>query len=305
MSPSCPEATQVPDSPPPVRTSEILRGILSKNPGVKAFSIRRILASIGEDRLEAKLMMFSIPAMVPIPRPRGIVALPTGAIACQLISGQKQARLPPFILKKCVSRKALAVAIHAVLPMLEAAEKVLRPRWNWVSHAISRRVIGLFVFLLALALAYPLFGFNALHATSIFVMALGMAEQDGLAVMIGVVTGVLSLAILAASGMSARALRAKAGKWLRKIGRKLGLRSFAHVLRRLGYVRLARLVAFEWSTLLLIWDPELPTPARAVRRPPPRTPAAARKRAQGLPAERVASNSIAFHSNLPATVTTI
>jgi hypothetical protein len=238
------------------RTSEILRGILTKNPAVKTFSIERILAAIGSDRLEVSLMMFSLPAIVPVPGPRGLVTMPTGALAYQLVSGQKQLRLPRFILKKCVSRRALAVALHAVLPVLEAAEKILRPRWSWVGHSSARRAIGLFVFVLAVAIAYPLFGFTTLHATSIFVMALGMAEQDGLAVMIGVAVGLLSLTVLAASGMSARALRAKAGKWLRRIGKRLGLRVFARYLRSRGYGKLAHVLSLQWSDVLLMWDPE-------------------------------------------------
>jgi hypothetical protein len=239
-----------------MRTSDVLRGILLDNPDVTMFSVERILSSIGSDRFEASLMMFSIPAMVPVPSPNGMVSMPTGAIGYQMASGLKQIRLPRFILRKSVSRKSLAVAIHAVLPILEAAEKVARPRWSWVNHAVARRMIGLFVFLLAIAIAFPLFGFSPLHATSIFVIALGMAEKDGLAVMVGIVAGVLSLAIVAATGVSGRALRSKAGKWLRKIGRKIGFSAFASFLERRGYKLLARILRFEWSDLLLLWDPE-------------------------------------------------
>lgn len=238
------------------RTSAILRGILTNNPGVQSFSVERILASIGADRFEASLMMFSVPGFVPVPGPRGMVAMPTAVIGCQLACGRKEIKLPAFILEKSVSRKALAVAIHAILPILEAAERIVRPRWSWISHAFWRRAIGCLVFLLAVAIAYPLAGFNALHAWSIFAVAFGMAEQDGLAVMIGVVAGVLSLAILAASGVSVRAVRARIAKLLRKIGRKLGLAALASFLERLGYKVLARICAFDWSELLLLWDPE-------------------------------------------------
>ena len=270
-------ATSAPDGLSAVRTSEVLRGILTKNPGVKTFSVERILSSIGSERFGASLMMFSLPAIVPVPAPWGMVTLPTGAIACQLLSGQKQIKLPRFVLKKSVSRRALAVALHAILPTLEAAEKVVRPRWSWVNHPSARRAIGLFVFLLAIAIAYPLFGFNALHATSIFVMALGMAEQDGLAVLMGVAVGVLSFAVLAASGMSARALRAKAGNWLRKMGRKLGLAALARILHRRGYPRLARILAFQWSDLLLFWNPEQRGAQRVTRLTVPKTAGPAQK----------------------------
>jgi hypothetical protein len=241
------------------RSSAILRGILTKNPGVTTFTVERILESIGPDRFEASLMMFSIPSIVPISDASQVAPLPTVAVAGQLAIGRKQIRLPGLILRKTVSRRSLAVAIHAILPIIEAAERVVRPRWSWVTHPIARRVIGLFVFLLAAAMVYPLSGFGALHASSICAVALGMAEQDGLAVMIGLIAGALSLAIFAASGPSVRALR----DLVRKVARKLGLKAFARYLERLGYRRLACVVRFEWPDVLLAWDPETHAAGRA------------------------------------------
>jgi hypothetical protein len=238
-----------------MRVSEVLRGILSNNPGVETFTVEDILSSIGDHAFEASLMMFALPAIIPIPRSRGMMALPTGAIACQMVAGQKQIRLPRFIRRKCVSRKALAVAIHAIVPILESAESVVRPRWSWVNHAIWRRLIGLFVLVLVIAIAFPLFGFNALHAASILVISLGMAEKDGLAVMIGVVAGVVSLAIVV-SGVSLRSVRTKVVKRLLKLSRKLGFTLLARYLDRIGQTLLAKLLRFNWSSLLLRWDPE-------------------------------------------------
>jgi hypothetical protein len=256
-------ASNVTDGAPSMRVSEVLRGILSNNPDVETFSVERILDSVGragfnagfEADFDASLMLFALPAMFPVPRPRGMVALPAGAIACQMIAGRKQIRLPRFIRKKSISRKALAVAIHAVLPVLEAAEKVVRPRWTWVDHPIWRRLVGLFVLLMVIAIAFPLFGFNCLHATSIFVISLGMAEKDGLAVLIGVVAGAVALAIVA-SGVSSRAVRTKVARWLWKLSRRLGLGVLASYLDRLGHAWLARILRFRWSNLLLGWDPE-------------------------------------------------
>jgi len=273
---------------PPPRTSEILRGVLANNPGVQRFSVERILGSIGMDRAEVSLLMFSLPAIVPVPVSRSMVALPTGALARQLVSGEKQLQIPRFVLKKVISRRALAVAVHSVLPIVEAAEKVVRPRWNWINHSGVRRAIGLFIFLLAVAIAFPLFGFTSLHATSIFVMALGMAEQDGLAVLLGVAVGVISLAVLAASGMSARALRAKASRWLRKLGQKLGLEVLARFLRRRGYARLARLLTLEWSSVLLLWDPERRGPSVPGKTPPPARVAAPATPRSAVPPAAVA-----------------
>lgn len=285
-------------SEPRLKTSEILRGILTKNPGVETFSVERIVASIGLDHVEASLMMFSLPALVPVKSPGGIVSLPTGALAMQLVAGRKQIRLPRFILNKTVSRRSLAVAIHAIMPVLEAAERVVRPRWSWVAHPISRRAIGLLVFLLAVAIAYPLFSANAAHAMSIFMVSLGMVEQDGLAVLVGVVAGVLSLVVAATSGFSLRALRDKVYKALRKLGKKFGLHAFASYLEKRGYTRIARLLRLEWSGLIMRWDPEGTEQQgeRAALRStstPPRRSAVTAKSPSIRVARRVESRSVA------------
>ncbi len=255
------------ESPSQQRSSAILRGILSRNPEVNTFTVERILASIETDSSEVVLMVFSIPAIVPVASPRGTVAMPAWTIAGQLVCGRESVRLPSWMLRKSVSRRSLAVAIHAILPVLEAAERVVRPRWSWSNHPIARRAIGFLLFLLALAIACPLGGFKELHAIAMLVVSLGMAEQDGLAVMIGVVAGVLSLLFLALAGLSARALRAKVRNVLRRIGKKLGLGIVARFLERLGYKRLARLVALEWSDVVLTWDPEKRATERAQRVP--------------------------------------
>lgn len=239
----------------PLRTSELLRGILTKNPGVKHFSVQRILSAIGHDRPEASLVLFSIPNMLPVPGTWGFAKTQTRRVGAQLLTGKTRVELPRQILRKSVSRKVLAVAIHAILPAIEAAERVARPRWSWLTRPSARRAIGLLVFLLALAIGFPLLGFNALHATSIFVMALGLAEQDGLAVLLGVAVGLSSL-LLAGSGISVRKLRSKGSKWLRKLSRKLGMKACVKFLKAHGYERLARFLALQWSDLLLLWDPE-------------------------------------------------
>jgi len=245
-----------PDALLHLRTSDVLRGILSRNPDVQLFSVEHIISSLGPERPEAALMLFSVPGVVPVQVPKGVVSVPTGAIGGHIASGRKQLRLPRYILRKQISRRALAIAIHAALPVLEAAERLIRPRWHWISHPISRRAIGILIFLLAAAIAYPFGGASALHAMSIFVLSLGLAETDGLMVLIGVVAGVLSLAIVAVTGFSPRAIRKKISSMLRKIGRKLGLSALARFLDRLGYHRLAILLTFQWSDLLMYWDPE-------------------------------------------------
>jgi hypothetical protein len=270
-------ATQsVLENPLPMRASEVLRGILVNNPGVELFTIRRILRSIDKERVDLRLLLVSLPAIIPVQAPNGAIAVPASALGYQLLSAQRELKLPRFILKKSVSRRSLAVAIHSVLPMLEAAEKLIRPRWAWVSHHTSQRALGLFVLLLALAVGFPLLGLTPLHATSIFVIALGMAEKDGLAVLIGVVAGLLSLAMTLSSVASARAMRSQGLRWLRKLVKRTSLSIAADKLDHSGHPLIANALRFQWSQLFLAWNPEGPLS------PPLRTRRKQRRRRDNL-----------------------
>lgn len=143
-------------------------------------------------------MFFAVPEVIPIPVPglATIVVMPTAVIAGQMAMGYQQIRLPKFIQKKTVTRKSLAAAIHAVLPFLEKAEKVAKPRWKWATSPLAKRLLGVFIFILALSIAFPMPGFNMPQAISTFVIALGLVEEDGLLIAAGVLAGLASLALL-------------------------------------------------------------------------------------------------------------
>jgi hypothetical protein len=180
------------------RTSQVLRNILAKNPDVQDFTVEKIVNSIGETSFGTSLMFFAIPEVVPIPVPglAAIVVIPTAVISAQMAVGHQQIKLPKFILKKTVPRKALAAALHAILPLLEKAEKVSKPRWKWATTPLAKRLLGVFIFILALSIAFPMPGFNMPQAISSFIIALGLVEDDGILVIGGVIAGLASLALL-------------------------------------------------------------------------------------------------------------
>jgi hypothetical protein len=185
-------------SPEKKRTSQTLRDVLANNPDVMDFTVEKIVNSIGGSSFGTSLAFFAIPEVVPIPIPglAAIVVIPTAVISAQMAAGHQQIKLPKFILKKTVPRKALAAAIHAILPFLEKAEKVSKPRWKWATTPLAKRLLGIFIFILALSIAFPMPGFNMPQAISTFIIALGLVENDGILVVAGVLAGFASLALL-------------------------------------------------------------------------------------------------------------
>ena len=122
-----------------------------------------------------------------------------------MIAGYREVRLPKWLLRRKVPRKALAAAIRAVLPALQRAERTTRARGRWVTHPLTQRLLGVFLIVLALMIALPVPGTNVPPALAIFITALGMAERDGWAIALGVLLGLASMVLI--GGIALGALR--------------------------------------------------------------------------------------------------
>jgi hypothetical protein len=250
-------STRVGEPAPAQRASRALREILTRNPKVKHFTVEHILNSLGDKNAGNALLFFSIPGMVPVPDAANLVGAAAGAVAGQMIVGRTEIKLPAALLKRTVPRRSLAVAINVILPVLERAEKAVRPRWSWATHVIAQRLLGFVVFLLALTIAFPFLGFDMLHAAALFIISLGLVEKDGLAIMIGIVAAIASLLLVTGLRFSSRILFTKIVSWLRTAAVRLGLNWLAAALKKLG-LKWASILELKWTELLLLWDPEAP-----------------------------------------------
>lgn len=277
-----------PDAPQIARTSDLLRGVLTRNPDTQVFTIERIMQSLGEDRFDANILFMSLPTLRPVPDKLQMTDLSAALMAGQMAAGRSKPVLPRPLLEREIPRRSLAIAIHLALPVIEAAEKVAKPRLKWLSHPLSRRILGAFLFVLAATVAFPLIGFDPLQSLSTFAISLGLAEGDGVAILLGVAIGVLSLAVIVASNFSARSLRAKAAAWLKRIARKLGASALVSFSESRGFTWIAKILNFEWSQLLLLWNPE-----RAPSRPAPHAADATRPTPAPRPKPKRASKRIA------------
>jgi hypothetical protein len=143
-------------------------------------------------------MAFSIPEVLPIPIPGlfAVVVIPTGIISAQMVMGKKEITLPKWLLKRSVPRKPLAAAIRSILPVLERLERVVRPRWKWMTSAAAKKFLGAFILLLAGFMALPIPGTNMPLAIAIFIIALGLVERDGAMITAGILIGLASIALL-------------------------------------------------------------------------------------------------------------
>lgn len=180
----------------PSRLSDIVKSIDTQ----QDMTIGQLVDSLGERAFGALMFIFAVPNVIPTPPgTSAILGLPLVILTYQVMMGRQSLWLPQTVRKRQISRNMLQTFVSKVLPVMGRLERILRPRFGFVvSSDLAERVIGLVAFPLALILFLPIPFGNIPPAAAIACLALGLAERDGLAVLLGYVLSAVSVAILAA-----------------------------------------------------------------------------------------------------------
>ncbi len=191
----------------PERTSEILARLAEENnnPGV---TIGALLDALKDRGFGIVLILFSFPnAVLPI---AWILGTPILFFAVQLVLGLGEPWLPEALRRPSVSHETFDRLMAYVIKYLRIAEQWLKPRWTWLTGRSMERFIGVYMVFLTLMLLVPIVPFgNALPAFGIGVIAAGLLEKDGLAIVIGSLVGAVgAVYVLAVIGGAFAAIKA-------------------------------------------------------------------------------------------------
>ena len=180
----------------PSRLSDIVKSIDTQ----QDMTIGQLVDSLGERAFGALMFIFAVPNVIPTPPgTSAILGLPLVILTYQVMMGRQSLWLPQTVRKRQISRNMLHTFVSKVLPVMGRLERILRPRFGFiVASDLAERMIGLVAFPLALILFLPIPFGNIPPAAAIACLALGLAERDGLAVLLGYVLSAVSVAILAA-----------------------------------------------------------------------------------------------------------
>ncbi|MDB5960889.1 MAG: Exopolysaccharide synthesis ExoD [Massilia sp.] len=174
------------DGPP---LSQLLRQ-LADDTARERISVGDLLVVLGDRAIGALLFIFAVPNILPAPPGTSVIlGAPLVFLAAQLTFGMRP-WLPGLISRRSMSRKDFHGMLRRVLPWLERAEKLLLPRISMLALPPSEYIVGLVCLLLATVLVLPIPLGNMLPALSISLLALGLLERDGYAIVSGLVAAV-------------------------------------------------------------------------------------------------------------------
>ena len=181
----------------PEKLSNILLSLFSSTEE-EEISVQKIVSNLDHHGIAMILILFSIPAAVPLPAAgySTILAIPLYVMAFRLIAGFRTVWLPTFVSKKTIKTSTLKAAVEKIIGVVKFLEKFSKPRLSrFVGSTTVYRLIGIIIFLLASSMLLPIPGTNTAPAFGIFLLGFGLLEEDGLVILIGSLASLVALAI--------------------------------------------------------------------------------------------------------------
>lgn len=158
-------------------------------------SVAEILDALDARSFGLAVLLFSLPSVVPmppgVPTVVGIILL---IVSIQMVIGREDLWLPSILSKRTFERKSLVGAFTGLAPKLAVIERVMKPRLLFMTGRVGSIFIGVIVLVMAFVLVLPLPpGGNFPPALACAVLGMGLAQRDGVIVLIGLVVSVVAL----------------------------------------------------------------------------------------------------------------
>lgn len=188
-----------------MRLSENIESIFAIGEDGVPVTIQTIMNRVSVKSFGILLAILAIPSAVPVPAPGysvpgGIALLILGT---QLVRRREYPWLPDRILRKEVRVGQRPRLIRMMVFFLRIFEIFIRPRLHFVfSNTLCYRLLGAVVLLCGLSMCIPVPLTNTAPAFGVFLIGLGMLEEDGFLSGVGALAGItglfLTLAVLTA-----------------------------------------------------------------------------------------------------------
>jgi hypothetical protein len=143
------------------------------------------------------LAILALPSALPLPAPG--YSTPFGlllvAFGVQIALNRKYLWFPKFITEKPLPSLGESKLLQGMVKFLEFFEKFLQPRIKILSKGVFYRLLGAVVVLCGLSMILPIPLTNTIPAFGVFLIGLGLLEEDGVSIILGVLTSFVGLAL--------------------------------------------------------------------------------------------------------------
>ncbi|MDZ7617935.1 MAG: exopolysaccharide biosynthesis protein, partial [Patescibacteria group bacterium] len=154
---------------------------------------------VGEKGFGLLLVVLALPSALPVPAagysaPFGFAL---AMLALQMLSGKTAPVLPGVVRRMQLKGGFVCKMIEATQWFFRKVEHLIRPRMRWVGSRPGRMVMGVIVLLMAILMMIPIPTTNTAPAMVIFLIGVGLTEEDGVFAGLACVGGLLAIAFYA------------------------------------------------------------------------------------------------------------
>ena len=180
--------------------SATLRRLADEAKARNGLTVGEALETMGNAGFGFVMLLLSLPAMIPVPGPFGLVfGSALAIVALQFAFGVSPLWLPALLRNRRISARAFELLKNHASPMVARIERLVRPgRMKVLTGRRLPYILALPVFALAVAVALPIPFGNMAPVAAICVIAVGLIERDGLVVMLGLLLTLVALSVTAA-----------------------------------------------------------------------------------------------------------
>jgi hypothetical protein len=163
--------------------------------GRTAITVGEVLDGFGRANLGLTILLFALPAMIPLPGPIAVfLGSCLAIVAVQVMCGMRRVWLPLWLRGRQIRPSIVAAMADKTVPTLRRAEALLKPRrLKHLTGLGAQAALGFPMLLLSVALALPLPLGNVLPVIALSLTALAILQRDGLAVVVAMVVTIMAL----------------------------------------------------------------------------------------------------------------
>jgi hypothetical protein len=161
-------------------------------------TVRQLRDALGDRAYGVLFFVFAFPNLAPMPPGvSSLFAIPVLLLSAQFVYGAAHPYFPNWLGERSFARADFESAIKHIRPSLRWVERLLAPRFLWITSHAGERVLGAVFFVLALVMCIPIPLGHWFPALSICIMSLALFERDGIVLLGGLFIGVASLVLVA------------------------------------------------------------------------------------------------------------
>lgn len=166
----------------------------------ESLEVGQLVDRVGDRGFGLLLLSLSLPSALPIPAagysvPFGILLL---ILAVQMMAGKPHPVFPERLQKIQLGKKLAERMLAGASWIFRKLEWIIRPRMRWVGRKAGLFFMGILVACMAILMMVPIPMTNTFPAFVIFLIGVGLTEEDGVFCILACVVGVLAVCLYGA-----------------------------------------------------------------------------------------------------------